>query len=192
MAVTVRTRDPDRREKILDAASSLFADGGYHAVSMAEIGERAGITGSGIYRHFDSKAAILVCLFERVIDDLLEQGRDAVEHATDMHRSLQALIEGQVSFVVRARDLAQIYHNQIANLPQEDQVRLRRKQRLYIEEWVHLVGELRQTDEPTTRTLVYVAIGAIQAVLFHQVALPAEGLEALLVKAANQVLNLEV
>lgn len=190
--MATRTRDPDRKAKILDAAASLFADSGYHAVSMAGIGERAGITGSGIYRHFDSKAAILVVLFEQVIDDLLEQGREAVESATDLHASLQALVLGQISFVVRKRDLAQIYHNQIANLPQEDQVRLRRKQRLYIEEWVHLVGEIRQTDEPMTRTLVYVTIGAIQAVLFHQLALPPEELEVLLLNVANTVLCLEL
>lgn len=188
--VAQRTRDPDRKEKILEAAAGLLAESGYHAVSMAEIGERAGIVGSGIYRHFDSKAAILVELFERVIDDLLEQGRAAVEGTTDLAEALGELVRGQVDFVVRKRHLAQIYHNEISNLPREDQVRLRRKQRLYLEEWVHVLAELEGTSEPETRTRVYVAIGAIQAVLFHQVVLADAELSAMLTRCAHVLLTL--
>jgi AcrR family transcriptional regulator len=51
-----RTRDPERKARIMGAAADLVARKGYHAVSMAEIGSAAGITGSGVYRHFDSKS----------------------------------------------------------------------------------------------------------------------------------------
>ncbi|WP_426245872.1 TetR/AcrR family transcriptional regulator [Nocardioides sp. LHG3406-4] len=186
-----RTRDPARSEKILDAAAGLLADSGYHAVSMAEIGERAGITGSAIYRHFESKASILVVLFDRVIDDLLAQGRSAVEGNPDLRAALDELIAGQVRFVVGERHLAQVYHNEISNLPREDQVRLRRKQRLYLEEWVHVYGELAGLEEPMTRTRVHIAIGAIQAVLFHQVTLAPDVLSDTLTQAACAVLALD-
>ena len=66
---TARTvRDPDRRERILRAAAELIAQRGYLGVNLADIGTAAGIVGSGIYRHFDSKAAILVEMFDRVVD----------------------------------------------------------------------------------------------------------------------------
>ena len=68
---STRTRDPARKEKILAAAAELIARDGYHVVSLADIGREAGIVGSGVYRHFDSKVAILVALFDGVIDDLL-------------------------------------------------------------------------------------------------------------------------
>lgn len=184
-----RTRDPARKEKILKAAAELLPEKGYHAVSMADIGRRAGITGSGIYRHFDSKAAILALLFEQVIDDLLEQGRRAVEDTTDLNKALDALIRGQVDFVVNKRALAQVYHNEISSLPHEDQVRLRRKQRLYLEEWVHVLRELKGMEEATTRTLTYAAIGAIQAVLFHPLAVQHEQLGELLTETAHAVLG---
>jgi len=187
--VAQRTRDPARKEKILDAAAGLLADNGYHAVSMAEIGERAGIVGSGIYRHFENKAAILVELFERVIDDLLEQGRSAVEGTTNLTAALDQLVKDQVEFVVFKRHLAQIYHNEISNLPREDQIRLRRKQRQYLEEWVHVLGELKGCAEPETRTRVYVAIGAIQSVLFHQVLLSPEELVTMLTQSARAILD---
>ena len=187
---TGRIRDPDRKQKILGAAADLLAGKGYHAVSMADIGTEAGITGSGIYRHFDSKAAILVALFERVIDDLLSDQQRIIDREPDLGRALDQLIAGQVEFVVGDRAIARVYHNEINHLPDEDRSRLRRKQRLYLEEWVHVVRELRpDLDDAYARTLVHAAIGAIQSTLFHNVGLPEDRLRMALSEAARDVLR---
>ena len=66
-----RRRDPDRKERILVAAAGLGAARGFDAISMADIGAEAGIVGSGVYRHFDSKTAILVAMADRVMDRLM-------------------------------------------------------------------------------------------------------------------------
>ncbi|MDA8118297.1 MAG: TetR/AcrR family transcriptional regulator [Actinomycetota bacterium] len=184
-----RTRDPARKERILEAAAGLLARNGFHSVSMAEIGNQAGITGSGIYRHFESKSAILVALFDRTIDDLLADEAATMEAHLDLAETLERLIAAQVEFVVRDRALAQVYHNEIRNLPDEDQVRLRRKQRLYIEEWVHVVREIHGgLDDATARALVHAAISAIQSTLFHNVGLPGERQREILARAAKAVL----
>ena len=191
-ATKPRTRDPARKEKILSAAADLVAQSGFHAVSMADIGQQAGITGSGIYRHFESKSAILVVLFERVIDDLLEDERATVETTVDMRQALDRLVSAQVEFVVNKRMLAQVYHNEIHNLSDDDQVRLRRKQRIYIEEWIHLLRELnKELDEAAARTLAHAAIGAIQSTLFHNLGLTEDRLRDLLQRSAKAVLELQ-
>ena len=56
------------------AAAALGAQRGFDAISMADIGAEAGIVGSGIYRHFDSKTAILVAMADRVMDRLMTRG----------------------------------------------------------------------------------------------------------------------
>ncbi|MBY8863440.1 TetR/AcrR family transcriptional regulator [Nocardia sp. CA2R105] len=185
----IRIRDPARKERILTAAADLVAHKGFHAVSMSDIGKAAGITGSGIYRHFDSKSAVLVALFDRVIDNLLLDEQRIVETVDDLPEALNRLIEGQVEFVVADRQLAQVYHNEINNLPEEDSRRLRRKQRMYLEEWVHLLDELRdELSDADTRTLVHAAIGAIQSTLFHNAGLPEDRLRQLLITAAQVIL----
>jgi AcrR family transcriptional regulator len=185
-----RTRDPERRGRILGAAAALLARNGFHAVSMTEIGTEAGITGSGIYRHFDSKAAILVALFDEVIDGLRAQEREIVDSTPVLADALHLLIDGQIDFVVGKRQLAQVYYNEIRSLPESDQVRLRRKQRIYVEEWAHLVGELHpDLDEAVVRTTVHCAIGAIQSTLFHNVGLPEDRLRRVLADAARAVLR---
>jgi AcrR family transcriptional regulator len=190
---SVRVRDPERKTRILAAAGELIGRNGYHAVSMTDIGAEAGITGSGIYRHFDSKAAILVELFDEIIDGLIADQTAILESAGDEKMLLDRLVDDQVKFVVDKRELAQVYYNEIQNLPERDRARLRRKQRLYVEEWVHLVEEIRPTvDDAQARALVHASIGAVQSALFHNVGLDGERLAALLRTAAHAVLELDL
>lgn len=158
---------------------------------MSDIGHAAGITGSGIYRHFDSKSAVLVSLFDRAIDNLLMDEQSIVDSIADLRLALNRLIDGQVEFVVGDRELAQVYHNEINNLPDEDSRRLRRKQRMYIEEWVHLLDELRDDlSDADARAMVHAAIGAIQSSLFHNTGMPEDRLRQLLADAGRAVLGL--
>jgi AcrR family transcriptional regulator len=190
---STRTRDPARKDKILAAAAQLIARDGYHAVSLSDIGREAGIVGSGVYRHFDSKVAILVALFDGVIDDLLTDEQRIVDSQGDLSRALDLLIDGQVEFAVGNRAIAQVYHHEIANLPHDDRRRLRRKQRLYVEDWVHVVRELRSDlDDVSSRTLVHAAISAIQSTLFHDAGLPEERLRRVLAASARAVLEVDV
>jgi AcrR family transcriptional regulator len=190
LAAPARIRDPERKERILAAAADLVARNGYHAVSMAEIGAAAGITGSGIYRHFASKSALLVALFDRVIDRLLEEEQKIVGEERDLCAALRRLLAGQVEFVVADREVLVVYHRDVNNLPEEDRRRLRRKQRLYVEEWVHLLNELRpELTDTDARVIVHAAIGAIQSTLFHNSGLGGEQLRRLLTDAAWAVLG---
>ena len=54
------------RMAIEDAAIQLFMEQGYHATSMRQIAERAGLALGGIYNHFASKDEI----FEAIIVDM--------------------------------------------------------------------------------------------------------------------------
>jgi AcrR family transcriptional regulator len=186
-----RTRDPARKQRILAAAADLMAHNGFHTVSMEDIGEAVGITASAIYRHYESKTAVLVAMFDRVIDKLLSEGQQlSADRQADLRHTLIRLIDGQIDFVVDDRDVAQVYFREIANLPDADRRNLRRKQRLYLEEWVHLLTELRDDlDDTEARTLVHCAIGAIQSTLQHVAGLPEERLRALLRQSALAVLT---
>jgi AcrR family transcriptional regulator len=182
-------RDPRRRQRILSAAAELVAERGYHEVGMADIGAAAGVTGSAIYRHFDGKSAVLVAMFDHVIDDLSREASEIVASGGGALAILHGLIQTQVRFVLRDRTLAQVYHNEVANLPEDDRHRLRRKQRLYIEEWVHVLAQLRpDAGDATVRALVHASVGAIQSVLFYQSGLADDQLATLTSSVAESAL----
>src|SRR3954465_3695225 len=60
-----RLSGPDRRAGILDAALTVFSGRGYHAASIDEIAQEAGISKALIYEHFPSKKDLHVSLLER-------------------------------------------------------------------------------------------------------------------------------
>ncbi|HEY5856504.1 MAG TPA: TetR/AcrR family transcriptional regulator [Aldersonia sp.] len=192
-AAFVRRRDPDRKEKILAAAAELVAGRGFHSVSMADIGARVGISGAAVYRHFDNKNTLLLALFDRSLDGLLSEESAIVTGRDDVPGALRALIERQVDFVVDEREFARVYYREVEHLSPDDQVRLRRKQRQYVEEWVHLVRELDDSlDESAARVLVHATIGTIQSALVHNVGMPDDRLKAMLLRAAYAVIGLPV
>lgn len=47
------------RQRILDAGLDLFSERGFYGTTMRQIGASAGVTGSALYHHFESKEAIL-------------------------------------------------------------------------------------------------------------------------------------
>jgi AcrR family transcriptional regulator len=59
-----------RRGRILDAAIELAEAGGYDAVQMREVAERADVALGTLYRYFPSKTHLLVSALGRIFDDL--------------------------------------------------------------------------------------------------------------------------
>src|SRR4051794_31741858 len=81
----VRPDEPGR-ERVLEAGLDLFGERGYHAVSVAEIGVRAGIAKSVLYHHFGSKAGLFEAIAESETRDLLASAADAVPDDPDEPR----------------------------------------------------------------------------------------------------------
>jgi len=188
----VRTRDPDRRVRILRVAADLLADRGFHGVSMADIGGAAGIVGSGVYRHFDSKSAVLVALLDDVMDRLLQTASTAGASGRDEREVLADLVHGQVLFAVDDRALLQLYQREVHSLPDADRRRLRRLQRHYVEEWVHVLAELRpELTDAVARASVHAAIGAVQSVATYDGGLPRDEVVALLTRTAYACLGVQ-
>jgi AcrR family transcriptional regulator len=166
VAPAIRSRDPERRERILSSATALIADRGYHAVTMADLGSSAGIVGSGIYRHFDGKLAVLVALLDRVMERLLAEAYQAVAGADDDRHALAALVRGQIDVILDDGPLVLLYQRELLTLPEPDRRRLCRMHRHYIEEWVHLLVGLRpELTDVAARELTGLLGAAAHAVL---------------------------
>ena len=62
-----------RRQEILDAALAVFADKGFYAAQMGEIGRRAGVTKGTLYLYFISKEEIFKTLVQESIGPQVSQ-----------------------------------------------------------------------------------------------------------------------
>jgi AcrR family transcriptional regulator len=59
-------RRAQRKESILAAATSAFAEAGFDGTSMEDLAEASGVTKLILYRHFDSKESLYRAILERV------------------------------------------------------------------------------------------------------------------------------
>ena len=65
-----RPADPQRRERILQAAMQLFQEKGYSETRLFDIAERADIVTSTLYLYFDSKEAMVQAIAENLLRTL--------------------------------------------------------------------------------------------------------------------------
>src|SRR5688500_15188478 len=82
----------DRRRRILDATLALASKGGYEAVQMRAVAERAGVALGTLYRYFPSKVHLLVAEMARELGAALERvERSPVPGASATERVLLIL-----------------------------------------------------------------------------------------------------
>jgi TetR/AcrR family fatty acid metabolism transcriptional regulator len=82
-----------KQDRILDAAVAVFAEKGFHAASMRDVAEEAGIVPGSIYNHFENKAALLIGIFDRVSSRAREVAAPAPADA-DLRGLLAATLAG--------------------------------------------------------------------------------------------------
>lgn len=96
------------RDRILDAAESLFAEDGLHAVSVRQIASAAGVPINLITYHFGSKDGLYRAVFERRSPTIVEQrlaGLRLAEDEPDPERRLTLIVKALVLPMVRLRVL---------------------------------------------------------------------------------------
>jgi AcrR family transcriptional regulator len=179
-AATARGRRT--RDALLDATVELVSERGFHAVGIAEIGAAAGVSGAAIYRHYRNKDELLVALFERVVDELLEGARTVLaEPSLDPGARLAALVDAHVTFALAERRVITIYDQESHNLPPDHRRRVRRQQAAYAALWADALAALRPDwGAADCRVAVHAVFGLINSVSDQRVAVSRERQAALL------------
>lgn len=148
-----------RDRVILDAAKGLFADRGFEAVGVDEIGAAAGMTGPAIYRHFRSKDEILATLFDEAMDRLLSLIGTPLEDPRD---DLRNLARGHAEFALSDRALLSIYAREERALTNDHRRRLVRRQRAYVARWTAALSECMPTrSQAQIEAAAYALIGML-------------------------------
>src|ERR1700736_3118938 len=82
----------DRRKRILDATLALASKGGYDAVQMRAVAEKAGVALGTLYRYFPSKIHLLVSGLAREFEETQERlDRRSIPGETPYERMLYVL-----------------------------------------------------------------------------------------------------
>lgn len=151
----------DRRFQLLAAAERLFAERGFLAVRLEDIGAAAGVSGPAIYRHFPNKESLLVELLVGVSARLLAGARDVTTRSANLAAALDGLIEFHLDFALGEADLIR---RDLAHLPAVAERQVRKAQRQYVEVWVGVLRELNPgLAEADARLMAHAVFGLLNS-----------------------------
>ncbi|BCY11479.1 TetR/AcrR family transcriptional regulator [Actinoplanes sp. L3-i22] len=107
-----RRADARRNEQaLLDAAAAVFVDAGVE-VPIRDIAVRAGVGTATIYRHFPTRADLIVAVYRHQVEHLAGAGPALSASAAGPYAALRAWIDLFVDFVVTKQGLARVLQSE--------------------------------------------------------------------------------
>lgn len=105
---TARKRADARRnqETLLDAAATVFVTSGVEA-PVREIAAQAGVGVGTIYRHFPTRADLIVAVYRHQVEACADAGPALLVNSTTPHAALSQWIDLFVDFLVTKHGLAE-------------------------------------------------------------------------------------
>ncbi len=80
------------REQLLEQAAALFNRRGYEAASISEVMAATGLQKGGVYRHFESKQALVLAAFEHSIGKMRQRFAEATSRESTPLGKIRAII----------------------------------------------------------------------------------------------------
>lgn len=156
------------RERILTDALRLFRQGGFDGIGVEAIAGASGITGPGVYRHFESKQEILETIFDRAIGLLASTVHRAFDAAADAREALDRLIGSYIDLALEDSDLLAVFWTQRESLPREKRLLVARELRGLAKDWSGVLVDVRpDLDEAAARTMVYEALWIVNSYWYY-------------------------
>jgi AcrR family transcriptional regulator len=174
-----------RREQLLGRAAELFAERGFHGVSVADLGAACGISGPALYKHFESKDAMLAEMLVSISEELLAVGTQRIADG----EGIAGLVDWHVSFALANKPLIVVQDRDWSSLPDDARERVRTLQRKYVDLWA---GQLRDRHLDLTRTQALARVHATFGLLNstpHSAFLPEAEMRAMLTEMALRALD---
>lgn len=84
--------------KLQQSAVSLFAQRGFAATGIRELGAAAGINSATLYHYVGSKEELLVSVMKDCLDEMIRSGSEALRQSSEPALQLAGLISSHVGF----------------------------------------------------------------------------------------------
>lgn len=88
-----------RRAQLERIAGRMFADYGYHGVSMEQLADAAGVSKPVLYQHFPSKRDLYLALLRDAVGELDAQVREALEGTASNRERVRGAISAYFDLV---------------------------------------------------------------------------------------------
>jgi TetR/AcrR family transcriptional regulator, fatty acid metabolism regulator protein len=104
-----RQRTGDKHERILRAATKVFATRGFFGAQVADVAREADVAAGTVYLYFKSKDDLLIAIFERTMSEAIAEGRAALAGISDPVARLREVARLHLERLGRDRHLAVVF-----------------------------------------------------------------------------------
>jgi AcrR family transcriptional regulator len=99
MEQRMRLNAEQRRAQLVEVARTLFAEHGYHNLSMGQLAGAAGVSKPVLYQHFSSKLDLYLALLRDAVSELEAQVHKALQGTTSNPDWVRGAISAYFDFV---------------------------------------------------------------------------------------------
>jgi AcrR family transcriptional regulator len=124
-----RPRADATRARLLEAASSAFAERGFHGTTTRDIAAAAGMSPAAVYVHHKSKEELLHHISHRGHKRTLDMVRQAIGSAEDPPAQLAAVARTFAAHHAREHTSARVVNYELASLSEEHLAEIREMRR---------------------------------------------------------------
>lgn len=120
----------NRRMQIIEEATVLFRENGFHATTLDEVAARIGFTKAAIYYYFDTKEDVLFAIVGAIMDGVLVRVRAISSSPGTAGERLHALLVENTRTIVENIDANTVFYNErgLLSAARERQLRVRERE----------------------------------------------------------------
>src|ERR1700754_3535169 len=104
VAETTETSPSGVRPDIIDAATRIFSERGYHAASMSDIADAVGIRKASLYHHVRKKGDLLFAIHEALVDELIDETMAVSSSSASSSEKVSRPVHVTMRFIARNRE----------------------------------------------------------------------------------------
>jgi len=98
----------EKRERIIQAATIIFARQGFYNSTVADVAKEASVADGTIYLYFKNKDDLLISIFERSMDMFIQAAEEEINKEKSAENQLKRFIDLHLRLVHKHQELAQV------------------------------------------------------------------------------------
>ena len=98
----------DKRERILKAATHVFAQHGFYNSTISEIAKKAAVADGTIYLYFKNKDDLLISLFEAEMANIIHKMKEEIAREEGFENKIRKFIQVHLDLIAENKELAEV------------------------------------------------------------------------------------
>ena len=132
----------DKYHAIVLAAAELFAERGYSATSVRDIGHRVGLLGGSLYHHIKSKDALFLEIHTNATHTAIARIQTALELVSEPWERLEAACAEQLDIQLNSDTITRVLMEDFRAVPDETRAKLVAQRDSFEQIFAALVADL--------------------------------------------------